>query len=45
LLGAIAQAAKPVVQASSTFAGLTGYQWGILGAALAFIGGGTGSSV
>lgn len=45
MLGAIAQAAKPVVQASSTFAGLTGYQWGILGAALAFIGGGTGSSV
>lgn len=45
MLGALAQAVKPAAQAATTFAGLTGYQWGMLGAALAFIGGGTGSAV
>lgn len=45
MVGVIAQAAKPVADAATKFAGLTGYQWGILGAALAFIGGGSGSAI
>ena len=45
MFGVIAQAAKPVADAATKFAGLTGFQWGILGAALAFIGGGSGSAI
>jgi V/A-type H+-transporting ATPase subunit K len=44
LFGVLAAAVKPVAQ-SVTKAGLTGSQWAILGAALAFIGGGIGSSI
>lgn len=44
MIGAIAQAARPVTQAV-TWGGMTGFQWAILGAALAFIGGGTGSAI
>lgn len=40
----LAAVAKSVTQAS-TWAGLTGFQWGIFGAALAFIGGGMGSAM
>jgi V/A-type H+/Na+-transporting ATPase subunit K len=31
--------------AATTWGGMTGFQWALLGAALAFIGGGTGSSI
>lgn len=40
MVGVLAAVAKP-----ATFAGLTGAQWAILGATLAFIGGGSGSSI
>ena len=42
MLGVLA----PVVKAAqATFGGMTGYQWALLGAALAFIGGGIGSAI
>jgi len=44
LVGALAAVAKSVTSAA-TWGGMTGYQWAILGGALAFIGGGMGSSI
>lgn len=44
MLGVILAATKSVTQAA-TWGGLSGYQWAILGAALAFIGGGMGSAI
>lgn len=44
MLGTVAQVTKTVTDAA-TLGGMTGYQWAILGAALAFIGGGMGSSI
>lgn len=44
MVEAVGAIAKSVTQAS-TWAGLTGYQWAILGAALAFVGGGMGSAM
>lgn len=43
MVGAIQTATK--VTEAATWAGMTGYQWALLGAALAFIGGGTGSAI
>lgn len=43
-MGPIAELATSVTEAT-TWAGLTGYQWAILGAALAFVGGGMGSAM
>lgn len=43
MVGILAQISK--VTQAATYGGLTGYQWGILGAAVAFIGGGMGSSI
>lgn len=42
MIGALAQAAGASAQ---TWGGMTGWQWAILGAALAFIGGGMGSAI
>lgn len=44
MVGALAAAGADVLQ-TSTCAGLTGWQWAILGAALAFVGGGMGSAM
>ncbi|MCG2795894.1 MAG: V-type ATP synthase subunit K [Actinomycetia bacterium] len=44
MVGALAAAGTDALQAS-TCAGLTGWQWAILGAALAFVGGGMGSAM
>ena len=44
MVGALAAAGADVLNAS-TQAGLTGWQWAILGAAVAFIGGGMGSAM
>jgi len=44
LLGIAAAVSKTIINAT-TWGGLTGYQWAILGAALAFIGGGMGSAI
>lgn len=38
-------AAASDVTKAATWAGMTGWQWGVLGAALAFIGGGMGSAI
>lgn len=44
MVGVVAQAAQTAAQAS-TWGGLTGFQWAILGAAVAFVGGGMGSAI
>lgn len=44
MFGAVAQVASEAAQAA-TWGGLTGFQWGLLGAAVAFIGGGMGSAI
>ena len=44
MVGVVAEAVKGVTQAA-TWGGMTGFQWAILGAALAFIGGGMGSAI
>ena len=44
MLETVAQVTKAVTDAA-TWGGMTGYQWAVLGAALAFIGGGMGSSI
>jgi V/A-type H+-transporting ATPase subunit K len=43
LIGTLAAVTK--VMDAATWAGMTGFQWAILGAALAFIGGGMGSAI
>ncbi|MHB8893670.1 MAG: V-type ATP synthase subunit K [Candidatus Geothermincolia bacterium] len=43
MIGYVLAATKVATQA--TWGGLTGFQWALLGAALAFIGGGTGSAI
>ncbi len=44
MLETFAQVAKAAA-GSNTWAGLTGFQWAIFGAALAFVGGGMGSAI
>lgn len=44
MIGATLAAVKVVTNAA-TWGGLTGFQWALLGAAFAFIGGGTGSAI
>lgn len=44
MIGGFGAVAKSVTEAA-TWAGLSGWQWAILGAALAFIGGGMGSAM
>ena len=44
MFGTVAAVAQGATQAG-TWAGLTGFQWAIFGAALAFVGGGMGSAI
>lgn len=41
----VAAAVQDTAQTALTWGGLSGYQWALLGAALAFIGGGIGSAI